>query len=399
LQERIAKAREYLLQHPDFLSFDRLAFITEHANPISSAIVDLQPVLGIPFYTELRPLRATAKTLFEDSAFVADFYTISPDYHSTPAKIDLGEKLFYDASLSGDGSRSCAGCHKPELAFTDGLPRAEKLDRSGTIARNTPTLLNSGIQRAYFYDLRSTDLEHQAKDVVENTTEMHGNYEQTALLLAKDPEYLPLFIKAFPKDSGSVKPLHIQNAIAAYVRSLQSFNSRFDQYVRGDHQAMNAEEIQGFNLYMGKAKCGTCHFMPLFNGTIPPAFEKSEAEVLGTLASPGASNPKIDPDPGRYGLFDYITQFKFAFKTQTVRNVALTAPYMHNGQYRTLEQVMDFYNKGGAVGYGLALENQTLAPDPLGLTPNEVKAVIAFMNALTDNTAGKKASAAGLVTK
>jgi cytochrome c peroxidase len=139
--------------------------------------------------------------------------------------------------------------------------------------------------------------------------------------------------------------------------------------------------------------------MPLFNGTIPPAFEKSEAEVLGTLASPGASNPKIDPDPGRYGLFDYITQFKFAFKTQTVRNVALTAPYMHNGQYRTLEQVMDFYNKGGAVGYGLALENQTLAPDPLGLTPNEVKAVIAFMNALTDNTAGKKASAAGLVTK
>jgi len=399
LQERIAKAREYLLQHPDFLSFDRLAFITEHANPISSAIVDLQPALGIPFYTELRPLRATAKTLFEDSAFVADFYTLSPDYHSSPAKVALGEKLFYDARLSGDGSRSCAGCHKPELAFTDGLPRAEKLDHTGSIARNTPTLLNSGIQRAYFYDLRSTDLEHQAKDVVENAAEMHGNYEETAIRLAADAEYAALFTTAFPKDSGVVKPIHIQNAIASYVRSLQSFDSRFDQYVRGDHTAMNAEEIQGFNLYMGKAKCGTCHFMPLFNGTIPPAFEKSEAEVLGTFENPRTQNPKIDPDPGRYGLFDYIPQFKFAFKTQTVRNVALTAPYMHNGQYRTLEEVMDFYNKGGAVGHGLELENQTLAPDPLGLTPAEIKAVIAFMNTLTDNTAGKKAAAAGLVSK
>src|SRR4030095_2878016 len=119
--------------------------------------------------------------------------------------------------------------------------------------------------------------------------------------------------------------------------------SRFDLYMHGDKTAMNSDEINGFNLFMGKAKCATCHYMPLFNGTFPPRYMKIESEVIGVPVS--ANSNKIDPDMGKYNTVKVVS-LKHAFKTPTVRNAALTAPYMHNGVFTNLQQVMDFYRKG-----------------------------------------------------
>jgi cytochrome c peroxidase len=169
------------------------------------------------------------------------------------------------------------------------------------------------------------------------------------------------------------------NAIGSYVRSLVALNSRFDEYMRGNNSAINAEEINGFNIFMGKARCGTCHYMPLFNGSFPPRYTLIESEVIGV---PKAVNGKvIDDDMGRYDILK-TGAFKHAFKITTVRNAALTAPYMHNGVFKTLEQVMDFYNKGGGVGQGYKVDNQTLATDELHLTQKESGEVIAFIKSL-----------------
>jgi cytochrome c peroxidase len=187
--------------------------------------------------------------------------------------------------------------------------------------------------------------------------------------------------------------------------------------MRGEKAALTAEEVKGFNLFMGKAKCGTCHYMPLFNGNFPPRFVKMEAEVIGVPAAAqgpsgrvgaaqgpseragaekglsggagaangagkeGAPGAVIDPDPGRFAIVA-AESFRHAFKTPTVRNAAGTAPYMHNGVFSTLDEVMDFYNKGGGAGLGIKMPNQTLPFDKLDLNENERKEIIAFIKSL-----------------
>ncbi len=146
---------------------------------------------------------------------------------------------------------------------------------------------------------------------------------------------------------------------------------------------LNKSEINGFNLFMGKAKCGTCHFMPLFSGAKPPRYYFIESEVIGVPATIDKKKSTLDNDSGRY----LITGSKihlFSFKTPTLRNVALTAPYMHNGVFKTLEEVVDFYNNGGGKGIGIAPSNQSLPFDKLNLSVKEKKDIIAFMRSLTD---------------
>ena len=377
------EAIAYLGKHTDFNSFDRLTFISEYANPLSAGLLEAQKTLGIPVLDDIRALRADAKHLFEPNAFDVDFFAPYHENHLSLAKAELGAKLFYDAKLSGGGSRTCATCHQPDKGFTDGLAKSRAFDNKKNISRNAPTILNAGLQAAYFYDSRATFLEDQASDVIANKDEMHGSLEDAVKALSSDKDYVGLFNKAFPKDQR-ITPRNLQIAIASYTRSLTSLNSRFDRYVRGEKTLLDDSEKRGFNLFMGKAKCGTCHFMPLFNGTIPPAFTKSESEVIGVPKH--SSGKEIDPDLGKYHLYK-AELHKYSFKTTTVRNIALTAPYMHNGVYRTLEEVVDFYNKGGGAGMGMDLPNQTLPFDKLNLTKQEQQDVVAFMKTLTDTSA------------
>lgn len=377
-----ARAYAFLDHQEDFNAFDRMAFLKKHLQPIYQHIFTIQFNFDIPVNTVGTPINYRQPVLFGADFFNINFF--APHDNTLPNKeaVRLGEMLFYDPVLSLDNSRSCGTCHQPERAFTDGLAKSIALNGS-PVKRNAPTLINAAFQQHQFYDSRVQQLENQVKNVIRNKDEMHGSMQYAAMRMRSDSVYRALFQKAY--DVSEVDSRHIQMAIAAYIRALSSFNSRFDQYLMGNLQAMNQEEIEGFNLFMGKGKCGTCHFMPLFNGTVPPHFTDSESEVLGVPATADKRHPVLDLDSGKYYKY-YGAYNLFAFKTPTVRNAALTAPYMHNGVYRTLEEVMDFYNIGGGAGLGIAPEHQTLPEDELDLSPEEQSAIIAFINTLTDTS-------------
>jgi len=376
----IPAAIQYLDRHTDFNSFDRAEFIKTYANPITTGITNLVGTLGIKMIRYNRLLNQDAKTLFDTLAFNVNAYVPDQASFITPEKVALGRILFSDPLLSGDGTRSCQSCHQPGKAFTDGLVKNTNLGSKALLARNTPTLINAALQPSLFYDMRVRTLEDQSMTVVQNAVEMHGSLKLSVQRLWRDTMYRRLFSAAFPRpDRTGIDTLEVMNALGSYERSLVFLNSRFDEYMRGNTGAMTAGEVRGFNLFMGKARCATCHYMPLFNGNFPPRFVKTEVEVIGV---PGAKKGKeIDGDLGRYAIVAN-EGFRHAFKTPSLRNVALTAPYMHNGVFATLEDVMDFYNKGGGAGLGIRISNQTLPFDSLGLSGQERRDVIDFMRSL-----------------
>ncbi|MBS4064341.1 MAG: cytochrome C peroxidase, partial [Chitinophagaceae bacterium] len=368
-------------QPASFNDFNRAVFITKHINPLCEQLYTYQKLEQIPFVKDGRAYRSDAPSLFAEDGFDVNGFTPAKEYVFTNDKALLGEKLFYDNVLSINNNRNCGNCHQPQLAFSDGLKTSASL-KGGFIQRNAPSISYAALQHGQFWDMRRTDLETQSADVIENKEEMHGSLQEAVEKISKQKEYQSLFAKAFPA-ANKIEPWQVQNALASYIRSLAVFNSKFDAYMRGDATAMNEEQIMGFNLFMGKAKCGTCHFMPLFNGTVPPSFQKTESEVLGTPAD--AAGTKPGTDKGRWQMHP-LPQLLHSFKTPTVRNAARTAPYMHNGVYATMDELIEFYNKGGGEGLGLKIENQTLPPDALQLTPLEKKALIAFIQALNDES-------------
>ncbi len=380
VQRLIDSAISYCKRYPGFNDFNRMAFITGYCNPVTREIVELQNNLHIRSLHYNRLLNQDAKTLFDSNTFNVNAF--APDHSSfiTNEKVLLGQKLFSDPVLSGTGKRSCQSCHQPARAFTDGLIKNTVLDKTDLLDRNTPTLINAALQPALFYDLRVTTLEDQSHSVVQSNNEMHGSMTMAVKKLWKNAKYRQMFLSAFPfEDKSRIDTFEIMNAIGSYIRSLVMLNSRFDEYMRGNTGAMDNPEIAGFNLFMGKAKCATCHYLPLFNGALPPRFTIMESEVIGVPKAQGSN--EIDPDAGRYGIVK-VKSMKYAFKIPTLRNAALTAPYMHNGAFSTLEQVLDFYNKGGGAGMGIGLENQTLPPDKLNLTDRETQDIIAFIHTL-----------------
>lgn len=365
-----------------FDSFDRLVFIRQYANRLSSLLLDAQKTLSIPVFTESRLLAPNARTLTDSGVFNPAYFVNMDEQRPTPERVALGKRLFVSPMLSADANRTCATCHQPDRAFTDGEPTSLAVNRDGTnrsghrIARNAPTLLNAAFQATQFADSRVVFLEDQAADVIQNEQEMHGSLPEAVKALRRNPTYRAEFAKSY---SEGITEQTIKNAIASYIRSLTGLDSRLDRYFRGQTNALTAEEKYGFNLFMGKGKCATCHFFPLFNGTVPPAFQETESEVLGTPAT--ASGKKVDPDVGKF-ILTQREPHRYAFKTPTVRNAAKTAPYMHNGVYRTLDEVVEFYNKGGGNGLGFNLPNQTLPFDQLNLSGPEKKALVAFMKVL-----------------
>lgn len=382
LQQLFSRSISFLQSAPDFASLDRAVFVFSLLNPLGRQLHLAQRSSRIAFFNEARPLRADARTLFDESVFNPWYYSANPMAQYDSGLVQMGRLLFSDTRLSGNGKRSCASCHNPSLAFTDGLDRNKTFDGARRIFRNTPALSYASLQPVQFADSRTAYLEDQARDVIENHAEMRGNIADACRLLSGDKQYAALLQQNF--SVAEMKPEHLQKALGAFTRSLPLFRSRFDRYMQGDEQALNKEEQQGFNLFMGKAKCGTCHFMPLFNGVVPPAFTKMESEVLGVPAQAKAPYT-LDKDEGKYA-YTRSPIHVHAFKTPTVRNSSATGPYMHNGVFKTLEEVVNFYNKGGGRGLGLIVENQTLPDDELGLNDTEQKAIVQFLKALTDDS-------------
>ena len=384
-----SRAQAYLAKHQDFETFDRLTFIYDFLNPLYDQLLRLQMDLGIKSTAEIHN-RTPSWNAYSRNVFAPDF--LNPYYYSmlkerddSPSLRKLGKKLFFDTRLSSNNSMSCAGCHKPGLAYTDGKAVPTAGIPGKTLLRNAPTLVNAVYSDRYFYDLRAFDLEDQLGHVIEDHLEFNTDYEEIVTKLNRDTSYTKSFDSVF--GNKGITRHRIASALASFVISLKSGNSLFDKYMRGETRTIDNKIKQGFNLFMGKANCATCHYAPTFSGLVPPLFVENESEILGVLEAPGSH--KIDSDPGRskngvpnedQGIYNH------AFKTTTVRNVELTAPYFHNGAYKTLDEVIDFYNKGGAAGMGWSPEwlNQTLDPEPLDLSTSEIEAIKAFLNALTD---------------
>jgi len=376
----INDAAEYILNNPDFETFDRYHFARNHLNRLTQLWVEIRKKSGLWEDTKAFAINFDAPTFFETNSFNLKFFRSSYNDKPSEKQILLGEKLFYDPSLSSNKKLSCSSCHNPDKSFQDGLMVA--LDKEGEpLERNTPTLINAVYQRKFFWDGRSDYLEQQIQVVFNNEREFDQSGHSISTDILKIPEYRELLQQAYP--NKEIRKPQIIRALAAFTSTLNGFNSRFDRNMRNESDDFTRQEILGMNLFMGKALCATCHFVPLFNGTVPPDFGETEKEVLGIPAS--AKNEKLDDDEGFYWVFKEEVH-KFMFKTPTVRNSEVTAPYMHNGAYNTLEEVMDFYNQGGGAGLGFDVPNQTLPFDSLGLSEKEQEAIIAFMKTLTDTT-------------
>lgn len=376
----------------DFETFDRMQFLLEIINPLYKELYAFQNhLLGENQRHKTHAQNYDTENLFDADFLSREFYSLfSYNPLENPEAVKLGKLLFFDPVMSVDFKLSCSSCHQPEKAFTDGLPKSETREPGVYTLRNSPTLINAGYASRYFWDLRVINLERQVAHVVADRKEFNIDFKLIIKRLNNSPEYLALFKKVY----GDISKKHINNrsisnAIAAYVNALSSFNSPFDQFVRGENKRYSKKAKKGFNLFMGKAACATCHFPPAFNGLVPPFYEETESEVLGITIGMDSLNPILDIDSGRQSngiKNENRTPYYQSFKTVTVRNSEFTAPYMHNGSFNTLEEVLEFYDHGGGVGLGLPVENQTLAPDRLMLTKKEKSFIISFLETLSDTT-------------
>ncbi|TAF45449.1 MAG: cytochrome-c peroxidase [Sphingobacteriales bacterium] len=376
-------AIKYLIQNPKFDSFNRLVFIKNYLMPLSVALEnDFKLVIyKTPHFTENKVFYGHLADLMQGKKINPDAFSPYAESKSTKQKKTLGKVLFNNKSLSLNNTLSCASCHHADNAFTDGNVTSGINVHSNSVMRNSPTLLYSSFQKSYFFDLRSQDLENQIESVMKNPDEFNLSPKEINNRLLKNNEIMQMFKNAYP-NKKEITPYEVRNAIASYVRSLMPFSSKIDKYFQ-NKAILTAAEINGFNIFTGKGKCASCHFIPLYNGTVPPWFNNTESEVIGVPKSVAWKNAVVDTDEGRYNV-NQIEELKFSFKTPTVRNIEKTAPYMHNGIYTTLVDVIKFYELGGGNGIGMKLKHQTLPFDNLKLSVSEKSNIISFLKTLTD---------------
>jgi cytochrome c peroxidase len=296
----------------------------------------------------------------------------------TPEKIELGKKLFFDRRLSGDGTMSCVTCHDPEKAFTDGLELSLSYPTTRNW-RNSPTLVNVAFQKYLFHDGRSLTLEDQALFPMMSAFEMNRNLDFVEEVIRSVPEYVDAFQKVF---GGEVTRERMAMAIAAFERTIISVNSPLDKYLKGDKSAISGDAKKGLELFLGKARCSECHFGTNlsddgFHALNVP--ENTEHESDPRIAATRRFVAKVyhyedyrnlAEDPGRYLITKDKKDWK-AFRTPTLREIAKTAPYMHNGIFATLDEVIEFFDKGGGRG------NRVLRP--LGLSDREKNYLRTFL--------------------
>lgn len=379
----------YLNHNKDFESFDRIEFYKKFIQPLYEELGSWD---GNP--DDLKNFsgwNVSNKNFFKTDFFDPYFYTVLKPSEDSEELQKLGEKIFYDKNFSSNGAMSCASCHLPENAYTDLKPKSASNVEGKTVLRNSPTLYNAVFAKRFFYDMRAFYLEQQAEHVIYNQEEFNTDYQKIVQKLSKNSDYKKEFKKVFK--NGKVNRQNFSKALSSFVASLYSFESDFDRFMRNEKE-ISEDAKKGYNLFMGKANCATCHFAPHFSGLVPPFFNENESEVLGVTKRPVKSLPiELDDDAGRINSNvkkENSWIYENSFKTMTVRNIALTKPYFHNGAFNSLEEVLEFYNEGGGVGLGLSMKNQTLPADKLNLSDKEIQQIISFLNALTDVSKAKR---------
>lgn len=283
-----------------------------------------------------------------------------PDNRLTPAKIALGRRLFHDRRLSRDGSIACVTCHDPARAFADGRVVAVGVDKLAG-QRNVPTIINRAYGKSSFWDGRAASLEEQVVQPLLDPREMASTPEAVLAMLRRDASYRRHFTAAFEREPQWDD---VARALASYVRTIRSGDSRFDRFRHGASSALSEQEQRGMRLFLGKANCWFCHAGPNFTDerfhNTGVAFRDERIVDVGRFA--------VTQGPADRG----------AFKTPTLREAVRTAPYMHDGSLPTLDAVIDYYDRGGNANPDLDNLIQ-----PLRLSVDEKRALIAFLRSLS----------------
>jgi cytochrome c peroxidase len=276
------------------------------------------------------------------------------------AKVELGRYLYFDRRLSADDTVSCASCHAPEHGFTDGAPVSTGI-KGQKGGRSAPTVINRAYSMAQFWDGRAGSLEEQAKGPMANPIEMGNTHDAVVVRLRGIAGYRPLFAKAFGSEEIIID--RVAQAIACFERTVLSGNAPYDRYKAGNRSAMSAPQVRGMKVFFDKAQCDRCHEGGNF--------------TLNMYANLGVGSDKPEPDVGRYAVTKDARDWG-VFKTPTLREIEHTAPYMHDGSLKTLEEVVEFYNKGG-------IPNKNLDANikPLHLSEKEKSDLVEFLKALS----------------
>ena len=289
----------------------------------------------------------------------------------TPERAALGRLLFFDPVLSEDGRLACADCHQPGRAFTDGLVTAR--GKGGRpLSRNAPTLWNVGFKQRLMWDRRAGSLEEQARIPLLAADEMAADPERLVARLAAIPEYRERFARAFEPGTDGVSAIsltHVTRALAAFERTLVSQRSRYDRFASGERAALTPVERRGLTLFRSlNTRCFECHRLPTFDAPL----------ALGVgVPSPDAGVGGVTGEPAERGLFG----------VPTLRNVARTAPYMHDGSLPTLAAVVDFYRHGGGRALGVAAERIDSQVRAFSISDVEAAELVAFLGSLNDESA------------
>ena len=291
----------------------------------------------------------------------------------TAREIDLGRYLFFDPVLSVNSRVACATCHDPAHGFADG--RGHSVGVSGTeVKRNAPSLWNVGFLRRFFWDGRAHSLEEQVQGPLYGPAEMGSAPERLTRALNGISTYRVLFAQTFPDAAGGIRAEHVYRALAAFESSLVSLNSRYDLYAHGITGALSERELEGLNVFRSfVARCAECHTPPLFTN-----------QQLAVIGMPEPAGRPLDPGAG---AVMHEPLLRGAFKVPSLRNVALTAPYGHSGQFATLRETVAFYTggRGHAVPRGEQLQLHWHISDPR-LSERELDRLVDFLGALTDES-------------
>jgi cytochrome c peroxidase len=296
-----------------------------------------------------------------DMPAALDLYMPVPESNPlTPEKVALGRRLFHDPVLSRDFTMACATCHDSRRAFSDALPRAVGM-AGQVLGRHAPALLNRGYGRAFFWDGRASSLEEQALQPIQNPSEFASTLDGAVARLAQHSEYPAQFQAAFGRQPNAED---LGRALASYVRTILAAESPADRFMAGDASALSPQARDGLLLFRGKANCSACHVSPLFTDeqfhNTGVAWRDAKFADFGRGATTGKKED--------FG----------AFKTPTLREVARTAPYMHDGSFATLEEVIEFYDRGANPNPHLDAEIR-----PLKLSADEKQALLAFLRSLS----------------
>lgn len=326
----------------------------------TSALLAVVLVVTVLLAQEGKTLRQGTFELKIPLGLDPDAVYIPEDNPLTAEKVELGRKLYFDKRLSADNSVACATCHNPKFGFTDGQPVSTGI-KGQKGGRSAPTVINRLFSKEQFWDGRAEDLEAQALGPIQNPIEMGNTLEGVVKKLNAIEGYRQEFRKVFGTD---VTAEGIAKAIASFERTVLSGNSPYDRFKAGDKKALSESAQRGLALFESKrVNCVTCHVGPNFTD-----------EGFRNI---GVGMDKIKPDLGRFEVTKRDAD-RGAFKTPTLREIARTAPYMHDGSLKTLLDVINFYDRGG-------IPNPYLSPDmkPLKLSEQEKADLVEFLKSLT----------------